>query len=115
MIYVQTNGKCYACCDSVESEIHLIGDIQNGISFPVVDLSQTICGECQYIKVCGGRCGRMHKEFTSNHINEYCEMNKTLYLLIEKALPEIEEIIIKYPEYKRKITNPIFAYTEYTS
>ena len=115
MIYIQTQGKCYACCDSVESNIHLIGDIHNGISFPIIDLTQTICGKCQYVKICGGRCGRMHKEFTPNHINEYCEINKTMYSLIETVLPEIKELIIKFPEYNQKINNPIFAYTEYTA
>lgn len=33
MIYVQTNGKCYACCDNVATNSHYIGDIFTGIKF----------------------------------------------------------------------------------
>ena len=115
MIYVQTDGKCYACCDSVESNIHLIGNIHDGVSFPNVDLSKTICIECPYLKICGGRCGRMHKEFERNHINEYCEMNIKMFSLVERTLPIIKDLINQYPEYEDKIRNPIFAYTEYTA
>ncbi|MCL2311131.1 MAG: radical SAM protein [Firmicutes bacterium] len=115
MIYVQTNGKCYACCDSVASETHLIGNIYEGISFPKIDISQSVCGDCSCIKICGGRCGRMHREFSKEHIKEYCDMNKFMFDIIETSLPEITELIKKYPEYKAKINNPIFAYTEYTA
>lgn len=115
MIYIQTNGKCYACCDSVESETHLIGNIYTGITFPTINLSETKCCNCLYFRICGGRCGRMHKEFEDSHIREYCEMNIHMFSLIEKALPMIKDLILQFPEYEEKIKNPIFAYTEYTA
>ena len=42
MIYVQTNGKCYACCDNVATNSHYIGDIYTGIHFSNNNLDNTI-------------------------------------------------------------------------
>ncbi len=115
MIYVQTNGRCYACCDSVASDLHSIGSIFEGVNLPSINITDSICGECDYIKICGGRCGRMHKEFSMEHIREYCSMNIHMFNLIEANLTEIKHLIEKYPDYINKINNPIFAYTEYTA
>lgn len=115
MIYVQTNGDCFACCDNVENKNHFIGNIYNGIKFPNIDLKKTQCNGCKYIRVCGGRCGRMHRDFSNKHISEYCQMNQYMFDLIEANLREIRVLIEKYPEYKQKLNNPIFAYTEYTA
>ncbi len=115
MIYVQTNGKCYACCDSVDSELHAIGNIFDGVKMPQINITESICGKCNYIKICGGRCGRMHKEFSIDHINEYCSMNIHMFNLVAENLPKIKSLIKKYPEYMDKINDPIFAYTEYTA
>jgi len=115
MIYIQTDGKCFACCDNVESKNHFIGNIFEGIEFPNIDLQKTQCKGCKYIRICGGRCGRMHKDFSLKHIDEYCQMNQYMFDLIESNLPEIKLLIKKYPEYKQKLNNPTFAYTEYTA
>ncbi len=115
MIYIQTNGNCYACCDSVETSSHIIGDIFNGIKFNDFGIKDTICNDCIYIKICGGRCGRMHKEFESNRINDFCELNKAMFKLIEHNLSEIHEVIDKYPHFIDKIYNPMLNYTEFTA
>lgn len=115
MIYIQTNGKCYGCCDNVSSNSHYLGDIHNGISFPIIDLGNTICKNCDYIKLCGGRCGRMHKDFSSQRIQQYCELNIHTFDLIRKNLPEIQSLINVYPHYRDIIMDPMIAYTEYTS
>lgn len=115
MIYVQTNGKCYACCDNVSTNSHLIGDIFTGINFPEIDLAQTVCGSCPYIKLCGGRCGRMHKDFNAERVSQFCELNKYMFNLTQTAMPEIRALIEKYPEYWDKFMDPMIAYTEYTA
>lgn len=115
MIYIQTNGKCFACCDDVQSDNHYIGNIYNGVVFPVTNLLENnICGQCKHLNVCGGRCGRMHKDFSYEHIKEYCHMNQHMFTILEKNLPEIITLIEKYPQYKNRISDPLFAYTEYT-
>ena len=115
MIYIQTNGKCYGCCDNVSSNSHYIGDIQNGIMFPDINLSRTICKDCDYIKLCGGRCGRMHKDFSTQRIKQFCELNIHTFDLIIRNLSEIKSLINKYPGYSDIIMDPMIAYTEYTS
>ena len=115
MIYVQTNGKCYACCDNVATDSHLIGTIYAGVEFPEIDLSKTKCGNCSYIKLCGGRCGRMHKDFSEERVSQYCDLNKYMFDLIQGTMPEIRMLIEKYPDYKEKFMDPMIAYTEYTA
>ena len=34
MIYIQTNGMCYACSDNVEGNVHYMGDIHKGVTLP---------------------------------------------------------------------------------
>lgn len=115
MIYVQTNGKCYACCDNVATNSHYIGDIYTGIHFSNNDLNQTICKDCTYIKLCGGRCGRMHKDFTIKRINQYCDLNKYMFNLIQENIEQIQYIISENPSLYNKIMDPMIAYTEYTA
>lgn len=115
MIYVQTNGKCYACCDNVATDSHYLGDIFSGIKFPDINLEKTVCNGCTYIKLCGGRCGRMHKDFTQDRIQQYCELNKYMFDKIINNLSEIKKLIDLYPNYKGVIMDPMISYTEYTS
>lgn len=115
MIYVQTNGKCYACCDNVATDSHYLGDIFSGIKFPDINLEKTVCNGCTYIKLCGGRCGRMHKDFTQERIQQYCELNKYMFDKIINNLSEIKKLIDLYPNYKGVIMDPMISYTEYTS
>lgn len=115
MIYIQTNGKCYACCDNVAANSHYIGDIFEGIEFSNNQLENTICNNCEYIKICGGRCGRMHKDFSIDRIKQYCDLNQFMFDLIKSNVVEITEIITKYPEYINMIMDPMLSYTEYTA
>ncbi len=115
MIYVQTNGKCYACCDNVATNSHYIGDIFTGIQFSNNNLNDTICKDCEYIKLCGGRCGRMHKDFSSERIKQYCLLNQFMFDLIKANIIGIKETINKYPEMLDKIMDPMISYTEYTA
>ena len=115
MIYIQTDGSCHACCDNVETKSHYIGDIYNGIRFPSVDFNKIICKKCEFIKICGGRCGRMHKDFSTEKINEYCELNKFTFNLIKSNLQRIKEVLKKYPLMKKALNDKMVQYTEYTS
>lgn len=115
MIYVQTNGKCYACCDNVATNSHYIGDIFTGIKFSDNNLNNTICKDCSYIKLCGGRCGRMHKDFTQERVQQYCSLNQFMFDLIKENINEIHYLIAKNPEFSKDLMDPLISYTEYTA
>lgn len=115
MIYIQTNGKCYACCDNVVTNSHYIGDIFNGIEFSNNRLDNTICKDCSYIKLCGGRCGRMHKDFSQERIKQYCGLNQFMFDLIKENMNTINSLILKYPDYYNKFMDSMISYTEYTA
>lgn len=115
MIYVQTNGKCYACCDNVATNSHYIGDIYTGIHFSNNDLNNTICKNCSYIKLCGGRCGRMHKDFSVERIKQYCDLNQYMFNIIQDNIDTIKHAIFESPDFYNKIMDPMIAYTEYTA
>lgn len=115
MIYVQTNGKCYACCDNVASNSHYIGDIYTGIQFSNNDLNNTICKDCEYIKLCGGRCGRMHKDFSADRIKQYCDLNQYMFDMIKQKKNEIYRIIDQDSDLFKKLMDPMISYTEYTA
>lgn len=115
MIYVQTNGKCYACCDNVATNSHYIGNIYSGIQFPDYSLNDVICRDCAYIKLCGGRCGRMHKDFSSERVQQYCELNKYMFNIIIENMDKIKNCISIYPDFYNKIMDPMISYTEYTA
>ena len=115
MIYIQTNGKCYACCDNVATNSHYIGDIYKGIQFPETSLENTICNGCNYIKLCGGRCGRMHKDFTNERKMQYCKLNQFTFDLIISEIETIKRIIASDTKIYSKMMDPMLSYTEYTS
>lgn len=115
MIYIQTNGKCYACCDNVATNSHYIGDIYTGIKFSNNSLENTICRDCSYIKLCGGRCGRMHKDFTTERVKQYCALNQYMFNLIRANMDEIGDLISKNDQYYNNLMDPLISYTEYTA
>lgn len=115
MIYIQTNGKCYACCDNVATNSHYIGDIYTGVKFQNNNLDNTICSNCSYISLCGGRCGRMHKDFSQERIRQYCDLNQHMFNLIKSNINEVKNLISQKPELYDKIMDPFISYTEYTA
>ena len=112
IIYIQTDGSCYACCDEVESKQHYVGDIYNGIVFENMKISNSLCQNCEDLIICGGRCGRMHKDFDSERIKEYCDMNKFMFKLIKRNLPEILKHIESCDNLKKIFSDPMMDYTE---
>lgn len=115
MIYIQTNGKCYACCDNVATNSHYIGNIRDGITFPDIDLNNTVCKDCSYIKLCGGRCGRMHKDFSDERISQYCDLNQYMFDLIIGHKDELSKLLLLNEENFTKLIDPMISYTEYTA
>ncbi len=113
MIYVQTNGNCYTCAEDMTTNQNLIGKIDAGFCFDSFGLNNTICKSCDYLPLCMGRCGRMHREFEIQHINEYCKLNRVLFDLIKENISEIKEYCDKY-SIIFDLTDPIYHYTEYT-
>lgn len=114
MIYIQTNGSCYACSDNVEGKIHHMGDIINGIELPYHKLNEFKCKNCHYRSVCMGRCGRMHMEFSPTHINEYCKMNQAMFKLFYDNKEKLYEVLCEYPHYKMELESWVLEYTEFT-
>ena len=114
LIYVQTDGKCYACCDNVEGSSHFMGDIKKGINFPKCRPEDTICKDCKYFKLCKGRCGRLHREFTESHAREYCKLNAVMFDLFIEHKEELAEILAAHPEYKAKLFGWLLDTMEYT-
>lgn len=114
MVYIQTNGKCYACSDNVESNSHFIGDVYQGVKFPHHKLSEFKCNNCKYRRICMGRCGRMHIEFSAEHINDYCQMNQAMFELFIQNKNKLKKILDKYPSYKTELDHWILEYTEFT-
>mgnify|MGYP001058410976 CR=1 FL=1 len=112
MIYVQTDGSCYACCDEVDSKQHFIGDIYNGVEFKNMEISNSICKNCDDLILCGGRCGRMHKDFEPERIKHFCEMNKFTFRLVKNHLSEIIDKINHFPQYKDVFNDAMMDYTE---
>jgi len=113
-VFVQTDGSCYTCCEAVESSNHKIGDIYSGIKFASCDLESRPCRNCLYLKLCGGRCGRMHKDFSVTRINDFCELNQFTFNLIIKALPELKQILKENPAFHDALYDYHIDYTEQT-
>ena len=111
MVYIQTNGICYTCAEDMMSEKNIIGDIFSGITFDTYSIEDTKCRECVYRNLCRGRCARMHKEFTQIHINEYCQLNQTMFDLVKNNITEIVELYSKC-RYNFQEDSPILHYTE---
>lgn len=104
-IYVQTNGLCYSCCDSVAEGIHNIGSIEDGIHFCGFHLTDFICGDCAYRGLCLGRCARMHREFELSHIKEYCSMNQYMFDLFLNDREILKGALDKYPHIKEGLNH----------
>lgn len=113
MLYIQTNGLCYTCAEDMMTSKNLIGNIYSEIKFNDFNLDKTKCISCPYLKMCLGRCGRMHREFSISHINEYCSLNKIMFDLIKIHLEDIKHYCKKY-NFSLKMDNIIYHYTEYT-
>lgn len=114
MVYIQTDGQCYACSDSVDTGVHKIGNIEDGVIMPQPTLKELRCAQCPSRPVCMGRCGRMHKEFTQKHISEYCALNKYMFNLFQDHLGDITEAYHANPQYRTVLNSPILEFTEFT-
>lgn len=114
MLFVQTNGNCYACCDSVPNGVHRIGDIYNGIQYQNIRLTDLFCGDCEYRRLCMGCCGRMHKEFSREHCEDYCRMNKRMFDLFLDNRELLQSLVEKHPHFKEDIFHWILDVMEYT-
>lgn len=113
IIFIQTDGLCYTCAEDMTSTHNLIGSITEGITFDAFGINNTKCSLCEYVYICKGRCGRMHKEFQLEHIEEYCKLNKFMFDLIISNIKEISLIIQKY-NLSLDINETMYHYTEYT-
>lgn len=114
MIYIQTDGKCYACSDNVDAGVHHIGNIKTGIELKNLTLDRFACSKCLYRYLCLGRCGRMHIEFSAKHISEYCQMNQFMFDLFIKHNMELKTCIEKFPAYEKELNSWLLEYTEFT-
>lgn len=114
MVYIQTDGKCYACSDSVETGIHHIGSIESGIHLAKIKLDKYRCSTCSYRYLCMGRCGRMHIEFSKQHISEYCRLNQFMFDLFTSHKAELEKPFEQYPFLKTELESWLLEYTEFT-
>ena len=114
MIYIQTNGNCFACSDNVETGVHHIGDLTLGVKFKQLTLDTYRCAQCSYRRLCMGRCGRMHIEFSDEHISEYCRMNQFMFNLFIAHKSELEQSLQKHPTFKHELESWLLEYTEFT-
>ena len=112
MVYVQTNGSCYTCAEDMTTNSNLVGNITENIQFNTFGPKDVICKDCSYLKICMGRCGRMHKEFSLEHIREYCELNQILFNLIEEHLKDIQ-FFCQRNNIVISLDDPIYHFTEY--
>lgn len=113
MVYIQTNGLCYTCAEDMTTEKNLIGNIHSYLKFDYFSIKDTKCTSCKYLYMCMGRCGRMHKEFSDKHVNEYCSLNQILFDLIIDHYKKIQNYCDHY-NISLDLANPIYHYTEYT-
>lgn len=114
MVYIQTDGKCYACSDSVETGIHYIGSLETGIHLERMKLDRFRCSKCRYRRLCMGRCGRMHIEFSEQHIAEYCRLNQFMFDLFNSRKAELKEILKQHAFLKGELESWLLEYTEFT-
>jgi len=113
-VFIQTDGTCYTCCEAVESSKHKIGDIHNGIKFVDMNIANPKCLNCLYLKLCGGRCGRMHKDFSQKRINDFCELNIFTFKLFIDALPQLQQILNENTDFRQALNDYHIDYTEQT-
>ena len=114
MVYIQTDGNCYACSDNVEAGIHYIGNIEKEVNLKNLSLERFTCAGCSYRRLCMGRCGRMHIEFSDDHISEYCQLNQFMFDLFLSQKQQLKEILQTYPRYKDVLNSWLLEYTEFT-
>lgn len=114
MVYIQTNGNCYACSDNVEAGVHYMGNIESGIMLAKFSLDQFRCANCSYRRLCMGRCGRMHVEFSEKHVSEYCQLNQFMFDLFLKHKTELGQLLQAYPKYQSELDSWLLEYTEFT-
>ncbi|WP_310600535.1 radical SAM protein [Desulfobulbus sp.] len=114
MIFVQTDGSCYACCDNVPGGLHAIGDIAGGVEFRDFRLTDFCCRDCAYRPLCMGRCGRMHREFSAARIDEYCRLNRFMFDLFIENKAVLQKTLHRYPEYENKLSGWLLDVMEYT-
>lgn len=114
MIYIQTDGECYACSDNVEEKHHSIGSINSGVTLQQHKLTEFRCKNCSYRPICLGRCGRMHIDFSKEHISDYCSMNQHMFNLFLEKKYYLKIILDKYPEFKSELESWVLEYTEFT-
>lgn len=112
IVYIQTDGTCYGCCDEIEGKQHFIGNIIDGIQFHNMHISATYCKKCHYLRLCGGRCGRMHKDFSHERIQQFCDMNIALFNKIIESKDRIKRLIEQHPHLLSAINDPNIEYTE---
>ncbi len=105
-IYIQTDGECYACCDCVPTAVHRIGSLKEGVSFgnPYVR-SENRCDECTYNNLCRGRCGRMHQDYDSQHIDEYCRLNRFMFDLFLQNKKKLASILKQFPQLEAELNH----------
>lgn len=113
MVYIQTNGNCYTCAEDFTTNRNLIGSINTELQFDDFSLLDTKCRQCEYLHICMGRCGRMHKEFTSEHIEEYCKLNQIQFNYFIENIDRINQSASQN-NIEINIKNKLFSYTEYT-
>jgi len=111
IVFIQTDGSCYGCCDNIVNKKYLLGNIYDGIKYSDMEIDEH-CASCQYIKLCGGRCGRMHKDFEQWRIDDFCEMNVFSFKLLQESLPRIKKAIQKKPELWEAFVDTNIEYTE---
>lgn len=114
MLYVQTDGKCYTCAEDFVSKNNLIGNIYHGIEFTNFSIDKTICKGCEFLPICQGRCGRMHREFSPEHVKEYCLLNKTQFDYFVNQIDNVNKLA-KHYDIRIDANNPLFTFTEYIS
>ena len=114
MVYVQTDGSCYSCSDNVESKVHHIGDISSGVRLENISLERFRCRNCSYRRLCMGRCGRMHLEFTEDHVSEYCKLNQYMFSLFIQHRSELENILKKHEGLVEELNDGLLEFTEFT-
>ena len=81
---------------------------------PKPTLMDLQCAQCPSRSVCMGRCGRMHKEFTKKHINEYCTLNQHMFQLFQDHLEDLTIAYRAHPNYYQTLNSPILEFTEFT-
>ena len=112
MLYIQTDGLCYSCAEDFLSKNNLIGNIITGIKYPDFSIKDIRCNSCKYLNMCFGRCGRMHREFSDEHIVEYCKLNIYMFSYFIDNHEKINDICCEN-DILSENTSFITDYTEY--